>query len=349
MKSKSLRLVVSLVIIMVVSCNEPETVVTDIVHTDGSVTRKIEMKNKENNFSMKSLQIPFDSTWTIKDSLEINKKGDTTWVKRAEKLFARIEDLNNTYKRDSGSNREAVRHAELRKRFRWFNTDYVFSEIIDKNLNYGYPASDFLNKEELNYFYSPEKVNEEKRKGPDSLRYKALEDTLEKKKDLWSKKSLISEWIGEFNRLTPDRSEKELSFKILKEREDEFVESSEKYSKNFDSLWTNGIILKNFFGEANSKKYRSYADSAMSIVAKKAMISFNDYSVRVVMPGRLTGTNGFMDSSHILLWPVKSDYFFAEPYRMWAESKTTNVWAWIVTGFFLAFVAAGLIFRKIRK
>jgi hypothetical protein len=334
---------------MVASCNEPETVVTDIVHTDGSVTRKIEMKNSENKFSVKSVQVPFDSTWAIKDSLEINKKGDTTWVKRAEKLFATIEDLNAMYKRDSGSNREAVRHAELKRQFRWFNTDYVFSEIIDKNLKYGYPASNFLNKEELNFFYSPEKINEEKRKSPDSLKYKALADTLEKKKVLWIKKSLISEWIGEFNRLTPVRNEKELAFEILKGREDEFVKSEEKYSKNFDSLWNKGIILKDFFGEVNATKYKSFADSAMSLVTKKAMISFIDYSVRVVMPGKLTGTNGFVDSSHLLIWPVKSDYFFTEPYRMWAESKTTNVWAWIVTGFFLVFVAAGLIFRKIRK
>ena len=32
---------------LVVSCNEPETVVTDYVHPDGSVTRKIEMKSIE--------------------------------------------------------------------------------------------------------------------------------------------------------------------------------------------------------------------------------------------------------------------------------------------------------------
>ncbi len=33
-----------------VSCDEPETVVTNIVHPDGSVTRKIEMRNSKNKF-----------------------------------------------------------------------------------------------------------------------------------------------------------------------------------------------------------------------------------------------------------------------------------------------------------
>jgi hypothetical protein len=51
----------------------------------------------------------------------------------------------------------------------------------------------------------------------------------------------------------------------------------------------------------------------------------------------------------MLQWPVKSDYFVSEPYVMWAESKTTNTWAWIVTGAFLLFVLAGMILKMIRK
>jgi hypothetical protein len=77
--------------------------------------------------------------------------------------------------------------------------------------------------------------------------------------------------------------------------------------------------------------------------------NFKDYSLRIVMPGKLIGTNGFIDSSNTLLWPVKSDYFLNEPYEMWAESKTTNSWAWVVSGLFLAFVLTGVIVRIIKK
>ena len=34
---------------------------------------------------------------------------------------------------------------------------------------------------------------------------------------------------------------------------------------------------------------------------------------------------------------------------MWAESKTPNAWAWIVSGFFLGFVITGVIVRVIKK
>jgi hypothetical protein len=85
MKRKSFKLIVLLILMMVVSCDEPETVVTNIVHPDGSVTRKIEMKNTKNKFDLSVLQVPFDSTWAVKDTMRISEKGDTTWIKTAVK------------------------------------------------------------------------------------------------------------------------------------------------------------------------------------------------------------------------------------------------------------------------
>jgi hypothetical protein len=38
-----------------------------------------------------------------------------------------------------------------------------------------------------------------------------------------------------------------------------------------------------------------------------------------------------------------------EQYDMWAESKITNLWAWIASGLFLAFVFTGVIMRVIKK
>jgi len=55
MKKRPFKLIASLIFMMVVSCNEPETVVTDYVHPDGSVTRKIEMKSIEGD-AKKSLK-----------------------------------------------------------------------------------------------------------------------------------------------------------------------------------------------------------------------------------------------------------------------------------------------------
>ncbi len=349
MKRKPFKLIVLSMLMTVISCDEPETVVTNIVHPDGTVTRKIGMSNTKNKFDLSVLQVPFDSTWTIKDSIKIGEKGDTTWIKTAEKLFKNVEEINLAYKNDSGANKHIIRHAAFIKTFKWFNTEFRFSETIDKKLSFGYPVRDFLNNEELSYFYSPDKMRHEKETGPDSIKFKALSDSVNRKTENWGAKNLISEWIGEFSKLTEGKAGNDITRESLKSREGEFVKIVNDNEAKFDSLWSNGILLKEFIGEANALKFKTEADTALSIVTRNFFVSFKGYSVRVAMPGKLTGTNGFIDSSQVLLWPVKSDYFLAEPYEMWAESKTPNRWAWIVSGLFLVFVLTGVIIRVTKR
>jgi hypothetical protein len=349
MKTMRIRISVIVFLLAVLSCNEPRTVVTDIVHPDGSVTRKVEMKNSDKKFEISNVQIPFDSSWKISDSLEIGEKGDTVWVKRAEKLFASVEQINTDYSTDSSANKAVKRNVEFQKRFKWFNTEYRFVESVGKKMNYGYPVSDFMNKEELEFFYSPDFIRDAIQNGPDSLRFKALADTVNKKSDKWLLRNAASEWIGFFSELTRGTGDSDISFESLKRRESDFAKILETYDKQFDSLWNEGVILKELIGESKAKMYKREADSALLLTTNNIFIDFKDYAQQIIMPGRLIGTNGFRDSTHLILWPVKSDYFLTEQYQMWAESKSTNIWAWIVTGVFLLFVLAGLIHKVIRK
>jgi hypothetical protein len=355
MKIRSFILFLSIVMVSMVSCDEPVTVVTNIVHRDGSVTRNLEMKstaNKvENRFKLTDIQVPYDSTWIVKDSCEVNEKGDTTWIRRAEKLFKNTDEINKEYLTNKGANKEFVRKAEFIRKFRWFNTVYRFSEKIDKIMQNGYPVKNYLDQEELDFFYSPDTINSAKLGGTDSTKYKTLQDTIEYKTNIWALHSMVSEWIGEFSRLTSGKEESDRMKESLKSRENELVnlirinENDEK----FDSLWSKGIILKEYIGETNYLKFKTEADTAAVKVFNQVINSFKNYSVRISMPGKLIATNGFTCSSEVLLWPVKSDYFLTEQYEMWAESKIPNIWAWIISGLFLVFVISGGIVRIKKK
>lgn len=309
MERKPFKLIASLILMIVMSCDEPETVVTNYVHPDGSVTRKIEMRNTKNKFDLSVLQVPFDNTWAVKDTIEISEKGDSTWVKTAEKLFKNVDEINKAYLADSGANKGISRKTEFMKKFLWFNIEYRFEETIDKKLSFGYPVKDFLNDEELLYFYSPENVKKEKENGADSLKFRALSNSVNKKVETWTSKNLVSMWIGEFTKLTNGKAGNDMTRESLKAHEDEFVKLIEANEPKFDSLWSNGIILREFIGEANALKYKTEADTAISIVTRNFWINFKEYSVRIVMPGELFGTNGFIDSSQVLLWPVNNDNY----------------------------------------
>lgn len=349
MKARSLKYTVTFILLFIVSCDEPETVVTDIVHPDGSVTRRIEMKNIKDNFKISDVQVPFDSTWTVRDSIVTDGGEDTLWIKKIEKTFRNVEELNQTYISDSSGNSAARRRTEFKKTFRWFNTGYRFAEIIEKRLEHGYPLSEYLNNEELTWFYTPDNITIEMKKGPDSLKYRALDDTIQKKTDSWILRCLASEWSAEFASLIAGKAGPELSQESLRSREDELISLIEKSGKDLDSLWNNGIIQNEFLGRENAQKFRAEADSAAGTVAEKLFFNFNDYSLRIIMPGELIGANGFPDSAGVMQWRVKSDFFITEPYVMWAESKTPNKWAWILTVIFVVFVMAGIIFRAVRK
>lgn len=349
MKSKSLKLIMSVILLLIVSCDEPETVVTNIIHPDGSITRKIEMRKKDNKFKISDIQVPLDSTWLISDTCEISPKGDTTWIRRAVKDFMNAEELNLAYDADSGCNRSIRRYAEFSKRFRWFNTIYRFSETIVNRFKYGRPVSEFLNKEELQWFYSLSADNQSRLNSPDSLRFKALSDTIDKKKDEWFFRTIVSEWVGEFSDQIGQVKEGDMRVDSLRKKEDVLFNIIKAHEDDIDSLWTSGYILKEFLGETNSLKYRAEADSAMHIVEDRIMARFVGYSVKISMPGKLISSNGYADSSQLLVWPVSDEYFLTEPYEMWAESKVPNIWAWIVSALFVMFVTTGVIIRKKKR
>jgi hypothetical protein len=155
MKNNKIRILIMVLIVLSVSCDEPETTVTDFVRPDGSVLRRIEMKSKDKKMDKPSYQVPFDSTWKITDSLSVSAKNDTIWFRKAEKDFDNIAEINSSYLNDTTANGKFRIHAGFRKEFRWFNTKYRFSETIDKNILTGISIKEFLNEQELRYFYSP--------------------------------------------------------------------------------------------------------------------------------------------------------------------------------------------------
>jgi len=349
MNSKTLKSVLVIIILMIFSCDEPETIVTDIVHTDGSVTRRIEMRNKKKDFDSSKLRVPVDSTWSYKDTVVYemkNGKRDTTWIRTAEKNFISVDEINKEYLTDKGCNKASKRFVSFSRKFKWFNNEYRFSENVGKGLKYGYPIENYLNREEMNFFYLPKSISEEKMAGADSTKFKLLNDTIEKKVERWFWSCNLAEWIEEFTKLTAGRAGDDISKENLKKNEREIVNMIITKEPGADT-----VIISRFLGESNYRKFRKEADSTSSTISKRVeeLSSFKEYSLRVSMPGKVISTNGYIDKNGELLWPVKSDFFLSCQYEMWAVSKISNTWAWIVSGLFLLFVLAGLIFRVIKK
>jgi hypothetical protein len=325
---------------MMPGCNEPETIVTNIVHDDGSVTRRVEIRNTEDVFDAEFYRVPVDSSWSISRSVEVSEEKDTTWIMVAEKLFTNIEEINSDYAGADGVNYSLERTASFRKMFRWFNTHFVFTERVERFVPDGMPLASFIGSEEMEFIRLPGSVADELMAGPDSLKYREVSERTDSLINIWMEQSLIRSWMANCTSLLVNGGADSSVIKEFNSRESEILE---KYSFDWDADSLIGIV----FREEIEAGYKPLLDSALSNLEDRieAWWEGQVYTVQTRMPGTLTGGNGFFTQTGEVAWPVKPVLYLFDDYEMRAESQVPNRWVWVVSGLFVIIVLAGSIYR----
>jgi len=360
MKQKTGIAIVMGIMMLLFSCGY-ETHVINMVHADGSVTRRVIMKGGEPEFDPAEYRVPVDSTWQIEISADTSGEGESEWILTAEKHFTGVEEINEAYRADSGVNRDLHRSAGFSRRFRWFTTTFRFSETVRPILSVSCPVSDFLNEEELAFLYLPEKVREGLLEGKDSVMYRELEKRTDSIGEIWMWTSFVRQWTEVFydnfggtpglsvSREEMHSMEGRLMEQIIADSRNEQEEGGED-----DEL---ARILIPVLGEPFYREFRTEIDSAGSMMEAmiEPFISTAGYTMEIRMPGKVIASNGYTgtgaetEGDKYLLWSVYGEYFLAEPYEMWVESQVSNYWTWIVTALFVLFVVAGLVLRRRKK
>jgi hypothetical protein len=353
MKNRSLSIAIILTFVFLFSCGEYKTRVSNKVHKDGSVTRTVVMtKNDKQDFSPDKYLVPVDSTWDIEYSLDIDEKSDTTWYLVAEKQFESVDQINAEYAADSGSNKGMTRYAEFAKKYRWFYTEYRYAETVESILDVECAPDSFLNPEELKHFYLPVSIADNLKNGSDSLTYRDISEKVETNMESWFWSALVQQWIINLHTLASENGSYSLSLEELQSKEDQFLYNLEKYGDNDDFLPDS--IVKYVMGNEFIDNYKLEIDSAYVLLESKfeEYMEVSHYELEVCMPGKLTESNGYIVTNEEiaenknLLWSVSGEYFFAQDYVMWAESREKNLYAWIISAIFVLFTALGLLIRK---
>jgi hypothetical protein len=325
------KIILSLTLLMmVISCEGPETTVINFVRRDGSVLRKAELKNTKNELNLSDFRVPVDSTWKLHDSISISDRGDTTWFLLAEKLFESTDDINKSYLADTATNSVVPRSASHQLSFKWFTTCWRFSEKCGKSLTHGFPAERFLTPEENEFRKLPSVIREEMLAGADSLKYKTLSDSLDAHTEIWLIRSFVSEWIGDVSTLCAAAGKDTTVAETLRSHATEF-DSSALADEGFDK--TCAEIL----GDSVFQKAKPELDSAMKISEKKfdLSLSFKSYTMKTVLPLKVRSSNGYIMPGGEIAWPVNGDLFLTDDYVMWAETREVNYWAIFLTALVL--------------
>ena len=307
--------------IMLFSCDY-ETHVINTVHEDGSISRKVTMKNSEEKFEPGKYRVPVDSTWQTQIDIEVNEKGDTSWILTAEKHFGNVDEINEEYINDKGSNQDLERKAYFSWSFKWFTTVFRYSETIDKFMTVTCPTSDFLSDEELKFFYLPGNVKAELKNGSDSLKYKVLSDTIDTKSEVWMWTSFVRQWIEIFYDLFGDHPDLSIDKEEMLSKESGFIqqlidnEESEKEEdeetlrlleedeealqffekeKNKEDADDIELIITSVLGKKFYSTFKTEIDSAGSILETmiEPLFSSENYDMEIRMPGKIIVSNGY--------------------------------------------------------
>lgn len=328
------KISMSLVLLMAfISCEGPDTTVTNIVGRNGSVVRKAELRYTQNKLNLADFTVPVDSSWSFRDSVVISAEGDTTWLLFAEKFFGSADAINEAYLSDTGTNSSVTRTTIFKRKFKWFTTTWYFAEKCDKSLLHGYPLTDYLTEEEITFRNLPKKKSDELVMGPDSLKYRNLIDSVQLHTEQWMMRSLISEFIEDAGALCESSGKDSLTAAILRTHENELYQLVGE-DGDLD------VLCSAVLGDSIYARFKPELDSAAAIFNRKFDNSwlFESYTMQIVMPSDLKETNGYIMSDGTLAWPVTGNHFLTDDYIMYAKSHDINYWAVIITLLLFALV-----------
>lgn len=340
--------------------------------TDGRILRTVIVKGDSANIFKGSFPVPYDTTWTISTRLEPRNEKDIkegkVYVYIARKEFKDFGELNREFFNDSALSAHIAIKVSFEKEFRWFYNRYCYTETYGRLFPFrSEPVGDYLNDTELkihladekDIYYSPEKDKilfvEDTLDFPvlnktDSLRYKALRDTIEQKFESWQKINIYNDYyhllaaalkkLGSKADTAANRKsfyrylDQEKTFETGIENDDAFLNAAAEYFM-VDAAKLQAADPGGF--DNFNKKFRI------------AAYSLETYTNQVLMPGMIVKTDAGKSDLNVASWTFKIDNFYASDYTMVVESRVVNKWFVVAMAIALIAVIALILLRLFRK
>lgn len=346
--------------------------ITTQVMPDGRILRTVIVKGDSVNIFKGSFPLPADSSWTISTRLESRNEKDIkegkVFVYEARKEFNNVEALNRDFFHDSTLSAHIAIKVILKKKFNWFYNRYEYSETYSRLFPFrSEPVSDYLNENELKIhlanekeiYYAPDQdqilfvqdtLNLPVLSQTDSLRFKALRDTIEQKFESWQKINIYNDFyqlitdalrkLGKDADTADSRAlfylylDKERTFETGIENDDAFINAASAYFK-VNPLKLQAADPEGF--ASFSKKFRI------------AAYSLETYTNSVLMPGMIVLTNAGKSDLNVASWTFKIENFYASDYTMMVESRVVNKWFVVVAAIVMILLVGFVLLRLFRK
>jgi len=291
------------------------------ISPDGSCERVITIPRDSVSIPHSAFPIPVDPSWTT----EWKKTGKDSpkYEYIARKHFATPEQLSSEYSTRPDTSLLKIR-VDVKKRFEWFYTYIKYEEIYDlDNPFHKIPISDILSEDEI-----------------DSYRRGVDDDSLKARVDKWFMRNIFEDYFADAVKCLEKKNDPSLPASLLIEKKELLynVTMNDSGPQNVDDLLR---ILEKIM---NTKAVNSLRDEFDKLwqdtEAKLSRLSDADgsYTNSVELPGLILDTNSDKIEGSRISWKFASDQLRIGEYMMKAESRVTNVWAFIITGILVVFI-----------
>lgn len=355
---------------LLLSCENRVSMKT-VINPDGSCYRELEKSGVGGEFFMKdsvSSRNPFpveiDSTWSLSwkieghewrtdfpvsehtfDSiLEISKDLDEyvdsiPLSVRIRRDFFSVDEMSNEYKiRNNHPWKDVKIDYKLSKKFRWFYTFYEYKETYFKSdFKFDYPIEDFMSKDEYLFWFIGEPNLTTGLSGMEAREYLGQ---IENKYNKWFAKN---KWSSEYDHVINNYN------KITKG-----IVSKEKLISLKDTIFDKEVASNVDFDltEVLNKYFKTKAFSLMELDGtydfenEYAFLSATSFEYNLILPGKIIKSNANSQDENGKIWNLTAYRFLVNDYNIEASSRTTNVWAFIVTGLIILLALGGLFYKK---
>lgn len=369
MKTNSKTIAVMMLVLFMASCNNKDSRMLTVINEDGTCIREYAFHTSEKNL-MVPLEEEFDSlidkhwelTWSVigsdslrhpvpmtqtqVDSLQ-GKNPDShlsdSVMVHVKKQFSTVQDMSDHLLMAEGFKA----NSKLEKVFKWFYTDYTFTEtfVYDGPSVFPIPISRFLSADSASYWFTGHPDLARNCSGQEK---KEVLDKMEVKVNQW----LNANWFAEICKIVADNYDMVKNPPVSKEAfisqcdelamhpdvlndTDEKVDDFKKVIDNhFHSDAYTSSILKSDSLEDDSRRYGTF-------------LAFNT-NYDLVMPGRVTDAGMGEYDGHVIHYRVSGERTIPDDYKysIRATSRVTNIWAFIVTFLVIALAIGSFFIRR---
>ena len=374
METNSKWIAVVLLTLLTASCNNKDNRMLTVINEDGTCSREYTFQTTQ-----QWLGIPpeedFDSiidkswerTWSIKgvdsvrypvplteaqfdslQELDLNKQLGNLLLVHARKTYHGVEEMSAELYRPE---RYHLKKAEgikasstLEKHFKWFYTDYAFSETFtyEGEPIFPVPLSRFLGADTVSYWFTGQPNLTRNMSGAEA---KVVLDQIEAKVSQWVNANWFTEIcnaiIANYDSIQnpPVSKEQFISMRDSLAMSPKVLNASEEGARtdNFKSE-IDGI----FQTDAYTKFLQSYKGGPAQY---EQLLSFGT-AYDLVMPGTVTDAGMGEYEGDVIHYRLTGEQLIPGAYTIAATSRVTNVWAFAVTLLVILLAVGSFLYRR---